>query len=120
MKRLFAGAITFVVIITASVVVWYQLNDQARGIVVGVLLGAGGFAAGVLLALSVVAIFLLINLRWSVTPQSKPPIVLPGTQPALPAPPQQQWHRPPQYRNPRRWWDIVGAEDVEDVESEMR
>lgn len=111
MKRFMAGAIVAVVIIAAGVLVWYGLDDQARGIVVGVLLGVGGLATGVLLALAAVAILLLINLRWTVSQNAKPPIVLPGAGP--PARPQSQWY-PPQLRAPRQWGGtILGVEDVE-------
>ena len=109
MKKFIGGAMVAVAIIAAAVLIWYGLEDQAQGIVVGVLLGAAGIVVGVLLALAVVAIFLLLQLRWSVN-QGKPPVILPGNVPALSAPPQ-QWYAPP--RAPRHWENVLGADDEE-------
>lgn len=112
MKRFFGGAMVAVALIAAVVLVWYGLNDQAKGLVVGVMLGAGGIVVGILVALAVVGVLLLMNLRWSVQ-AAKPPVILPGIQPALPAPQQQQWSAP-RRRSPRAWESFVGVEDVED------
>lgn len=112
MRKFLGGAMVAVAIIVAAVFIWYGLEDQAQGLVVGVLLGAAGIVVGVLLALAVVAIFLLLQLRWSVNQGAKPPIFLPGNQPALPTPSQQQWYPP--RRSPREWDGVVlGRDDIE-------
>lgn len=108
MRKFAAGVTITLILLGVGLLIWYGLNDQARGLVVGVLLGIIGLAAGVILAFAVVGIFLLINLRWSVTSATAPP-VLHGSPPLpldLPRPVPQGWRR--------REWDVVGAEDVQE------
>ena len=111
MRKFAAGVVITLILLGAALLVWYSLDDQAQGLVVGVLLGIVGLAAGVVLAFAVVGVFLLVNLRWSVTSATAPP-AMHGTPPlGLPAP-----EFAPRGWRGKRHWNVVGAEDVLDAE----
>lgn len=114
-KHFVAGSSVTIMLASVGILVWYGLNDQARGIVVGVLLGIAGLLAGLTLALAIVGVMLLVNLRWSVH-NAKPPPMLHSAQsaPGLAAPSGQQMY-PPHFR-PARHWHMVGEDDIEDAE----
>lgn len=103
MKRLAIISGVIVIVVVASIIVWYSLDSQARGVVLGVLLGVGGLFLGAVLAFAVVGMLLLWKLVWQVQQQPPRPMILPtpGQVPALP--PGQDWQPAPRRRIPRDW-----------------
>lgn len=115
MKKFGCGIGVAVVALAIVAGIWFSLDEQARGIVVGLLLGGVGMLIGVILALAVVAIFLLYNLNWHVRSGGQPVMHGPGQQAALPAPDPQFSYYPPQappWSRPARSWRGLGAEDM--------
>ena len=110
MKKVVAGALITIIILAICLVIWLSLDDQARGVVVGVLLGIVGLIAGIIVALAAVGILLLIQLRWSVNSSTASPMLHGQNTPQLPT--ASMWQQAPPTRRPQREWDVVGAEDV--------
>lgn len=116
MRKFFAGALVMVALIIAGVLIWYGLNDQAQGLVLGFGMGAVGLGAGVVIALAFVGIVFLLRLRYDASPRyptPQPPIIIqggvvPGLEagtPVYPAPPLAQ-------RRTQRNWQNIGGEDA--------
>jgi len=123
MRKFGCGVGAAFLLLAIVALVWLSLGEQSKGIVVGLLLGAVGTVVGVIIALAVVCIFLLINMRWQVQGgKSNQPIVMGwpdyGNTP-LPSPDtmesQYQWYPPPSqpsWQRPSRWWNVLGGEDM--------
>lgn len=122
MKKFGCGVGAAFLLLAIVALVWLTLDEQSKGIVVGLLLGAVGTVIGVIIALAVVCIFLLLNMRWQVQGKAAPPIVMgwPGNGHIPLAPPetmegQYQWGPPPAqpaWRRPGRGWHVLGGEDM--------
>ena len=118
MKKFTAGIISALALLAIIALVWFSLNEQTKGVVVGLLLGGAGALCGFTTALAIVALFLLARMRWQVQGNPhQPPIVMGYPPPALPAP-GQEGHTvyPPPSRpawdRPDRHFKILGEEDI--------
>jgi len=122
MKKFGCGIAAAFLLLAIVALVWLSLDEQSKGIVVGLLLGAVGTVIGVILALAVVCVFLLLNMRWQIQGgKPTPPIVMgwPGYgHPGLPPPANMvdgQWHYPPSqpaWHRQGRGWHVLGGEDM--------
>lgn len=116
MKRFTAGMIVAVTILALIAGIWFSLDDQAKGIVVGLIMGGIGVLVGVVLGLAIVALFLLYNLRWQIQGKSQPAMMAGSGHPALPAPvPQYSYYppqQPPTWARSARTWRGLGEEDM--------
>lgn len=115
MRKFTMGIVVTPLLVAGIVVVWLSLGEQAKGIVIGLILGGIGMLIGIILALAVVAIFLLWNLRWSV--QNAPPVLRHGapTYQALPPPAHTETYYPPprpEWARGNRQWQILGRDDM--------
>lgn len=115
MRRFAAGMLVAMVVLGVVALVWFSLNDQAKGLILGLIMGGVGMVVGVILALAIVAVFLLYNLRWQIQGKS-PPVIMAGSgHPALAAPDPSYTYYPPQAApqgRPVRSWQGVGVEDM--------
>jgi hypothetical protein len=117
MKRFFAGALATVGVIGTGGVIWLALNQQSRGILMGVGVCTGGMFLGATMAMAVVGVLLLAKLTWgvNVSAPQPPQIVLHGggrqQEPGLLPP--AQYGPPPAAIRPPRQWDVLGADDVD-------
>lgn len=124
MEKFGCGVLVTILILGIIAGIWFSLDEQSKGIVVGLLLGGAGMLVGFAVALAVVCIFLLRTMHWQVQGgKSTQPIVMgwPGYG-HTPLPPpegtmegQYQWHPPPpqtSWQRPGRGWNVLGGEDM--------
>jgi len=120
MKKFGCGMGFMLALLGIAVVVWFSLDEQAKGIVIGIGLGLVGAIIGGAFALALVAIFLLAQMRWQVQgrPQA-PPIVMGYPPPAgyLDSPVDAEFsvHPPPadpHWKRPGRGFQVIGGDDA--------
>jgi hypothetical protein len=118
MRKVGAGLVIVLALVGLGAVIWLSLDEQAKGVLVGIVVGGVGAFVGFVVALAVVAIFLLYNLRWQVQGRQLPPPMVHGSQQGLPAlppgRPEYHYYPPPQptwARSPRDW-QILGEDDM--------
>jgi len=115
MKKFGAGIISALTFLAIAALIWLSLDEQAKGIVVGLLVGAAGMLCGITVALAIVALFLLAQMRWQVQGSPhQPPIVMGYPPAALPAPDHTVYPPPPKAAWDRlgRHFRILGEEDM--------
>lgn len=120
MRKFGCGMGFMLFLLGVAIMVWFSLDEQAKGIVVGIGLGLVGALIGGAFALALVAIFLLVQMRWQVQGRPQTPIVMGYPPPAgyLQAPPQEgDWsvHPPPanaHWNRGGRGFQVIGGEDV--------
>lgn len=118
MRKFVAGGVVAIIILALIALMWFSLDEQAKGVIVGLILGGVGMLVGIALALAVVAIFLLYQLRWQVQGSQASPMFPPGTAPPLALPPGQaefNYYPPPrrpEWARPGRDWQVLGEEDM--------
>lgn len=118
--RKFGCGMGFMLLLLGIVtIIWFSLDDQAKGIIVGVALGLAGAIIGFMFALSIVAIFLMAQMRWQVQGRPQAPIIMGYSPPAgyLQAPPESDWsvHPPPaspHWERPGRGFQVIGGDDA--------
>ncbi len=117
MNRFLAGVLITAAGLAIPVGVWFSLDTQARGVVVGVAIGGAGACLGAISALAIVGLVLLRSLQWSVAPGGRqgapppPPVVIVGREAlGLPAPQDQGEfsNTPPSNWRKVREWEVLG------------
>jgi len=120
MRKFGCGMGAMLALLGIAAIVWFSLDEQAKGIVIGIGLGLVGAIIGGAFALALVAIFLLAQMRWQVQGRPQAPIVMGGWPPSAgylqpPVDAEFSVHPPPadpHWKRPGRGFQVIGGDDV--------